>query len=883
MPPPESPCDVVPNTDQNIIDKSCDDLDPVKGEVEKPSDSLERRPSLAEVNCNTETVINCDDQKTDGDAPTEEKTPQQPQGKPPREKGERRKKAKGTKKGKTKDKLKKGSLIQAKFELPEEMVKAHQAAYAYLNPNISRYETLLGLLDQAAQTHLSLQPMVTMVALRYDEINKTLEEMAMEGEKMLAEHGEHMAWPGVPKKAPLPPGVKRVGEHPNLPQNVPAPPPPPDLLQQLLQHSTEKMRLVGESVTGLSDSALEEAVEYFASLSGLLGDKLTAKRTAEGRLKQVLARVEAAAVCKLGLEDSALHSEDSGIGGENESLTGSERHRHHRESCASFGLQSALNRALVPHGEDEEDDDDEEEDDEDDDDEEEGEGEEAARDQDGRGDRRQSNCSLPSRCLRPNNPRALGQTPAASQPQRLTSRPKTADTTQVKPSNGRLRGPRRSRSLENLHCQMTTSCSEPSISQWSVIQRHEGPGNASEASGASNSCKIKLRRHSSASQSFDRGYRFDRSGGQSAAFPVLAPQPPGRHAVKRLITTFSHGVSDKPSVPPHVKINRKCHFPMVSNGYSSFRRGSSSEKHDDVDVDSLPPPPPELLMDSSHNTTQGRWGREEDTDNGGANLGRLTTCHARSSVSQKLRASVPSMTVLPNRGSIQQGSVSLSSASRADAEQDQANDVEREEAERLCRQPRKIIHQRDEVPSSARPGAVWTTSATPAGIGSRQNSSDQGGEGDTLIPPPSAVCPPTTPPVSRARVPPSCPAVCPSIPTPPPCPPGSQWGASAPLAPITQRWPRGNNASDGVPVVASVSFASARSVFSQDPSSAVRSTAVTSTLPRPWGESSRGRLPTTRGLQPFNRRGSTEQKGAGPLNTARDEPDVSATQPQETN
>ncbi|XP_078145898.1 uncharacterized protein pcare2 [Centroberyx gerrardi] len=249
---------------------------------------------------------------------------------------EKRKKNKGLEKRRRTEKQRKSSIIQTKVDLPPHMVRAHQAAYAYLNPNISKYETLLGLLDQAAQTQLSLQPMMSAVVLRFEEINQALEEMAEEGELMLKEHGEYMAWPSGMT------GPSVMSAKPRSDKTNPLDP-PPDLLQQLLQHSTEKMRLVGGSVQGLGDSTLEEAVEYFASLSKLLARRLQAKQAAEQRLVQVLARVEEAAMKKSNPEDSALHSEDSGIGGENESLTGSERHRRHRGSAGSGSCGSGGN------------------------------------------------------------------------------------------------------------------------------------------------------------------------------------------------------------------------------------------------------------------------------------------------------------------------------------------------------------------------------------------------------------------------------------------------------------------------------------------------------------------------------------------------------------
>ncbi|XP_061086511.1 photoreceptor cilium actin regulator [Conger conger] len=234
------------------------------------------------------------------------------------------KKNKGSKPGKKKDKDKKAPAVEAKVDFPEPLVKAHQAAYAYLNPSIAKYEVLLGLLDQAAQTHLSLQPMTTFLALRYEEVNCGLKEMAEEGEGLLKESGEHLAWPCPLKN--LSTTSSKAGD---------AAEPPPDLLQQLLQYTAQRMRLVGRSVGGIGDTALEEVVEYFASLSELLDEKLKTKRVLEARLGQVLARIESAALRKPGPEDSALYSEDSGIGAESESLAGSERPQNRRESCES--------------------------------------------------------------------------------------------------------------------------------------------------------------------------------------------------------------------------------------------------------------------------------------------------------------------------------------------------------------------------------------------------------------------------------------------------------------------------------------------------------------------------------------------------------------------
>ncbi|XP_056447322.1 photoreceptor cilium actin regulator [Gadus chalcogrammus] len=224
-----------------------------------------------------------------------------------------------------KEKAKKVILSEQKVDFPEPLVKAHQAAYGFLNPSITKYDILLGLLEQATQTQVSVQPMAAFMLMRYEELNRGLEAMAYEGEKLLKENGEHLAWPCPTKKPSSSSPVKPASADVD---------PPPDLLQQLLQYTTQRMQNVCQTVGGIGDSALEEAVEYFASLSELLEEKLHIKRATDARLMQLLTRIETASLRKPGPEDSALFSEDSGIGAESESLAGSER-RLRRESCES--------------------------------------------------------------------------------------------------------------------------------------------------------------------------------------------------------------------------------------------------------------------------------------------------------------------------------------------------------------------------------------------------------------------------------------------------------------------------------------------------------------------------------------------------------------------
>lgn len=231
---------------------------------------------------------------------------------------------------KKRDKDRDRVLSEQKVDFPEPLVQAHHAAYAFLNPGITKYDIILGLLEEATQTQVSVQPMVAFMALRYEEVIQGLEEMADEGEKVLKEHGDHLAWPSQTKNLPC--SVPLKASSANME-------PPPDLLQQLLQYTTQRMQTVSHTVSGIGDTALEEAIVYFASVSEILMEKIRIKRLVETRLMKLLSCIERASLRKPGPEDSALFSEDSGIGAESESLAGSER-QHRRESCSSSGTNS---------------------------------------------------------------------------------------------------------------------------------------------------------------------------------------------------------------------------------------------------------------------------------------------------------------------------------------------------------------------------------------------------------------------------------------------------------------------------------------------------------------------------------------------------------------
>ncbi|KAM3603317.1 uncharacterized protein V6R79_020282 [Siganus canaliculatus] len=701
---------------------------------------------------------------------------------------EKRKKVKGKRKPSEKHRSSGGHV---KVDFPPHMVRAHQAAYAFLNPNISKYETLLGLLDQAAQTQLSLQPMMSALVLRFEEINQALEEMAEEGELMLKGHGDYMALPS----GMLVPAVLQVVA-PCI-TTASSPDPPPDLLQQLLQHSTEKMRLVGGSVQALGDTTLEEAAEYFSSLSKLLTEKLHAKQAVELRLAQVLARVEGAAMRKPNPEDSALHSEDSGIGGENESLTGSERHRHHRGSAGSGSCGTLSN---------------------------------------------------------PTHPLIHKSVNYLQEQQPILKRPLTAAmaTKSEHPP---------SRRCANIVIELQNSQKALDLRIKKMI---ESQGHKGLAGPHYNLYRAGLRRHSlSSSVGAQRG---PLRGNQS---PFSAPQPPKRPSVKRLINTFSQGFDGRPSgVPPHIRRPRK--GGVLANGHEgglvingNNNNNSWPDSRDELDVDNLPPPPPEVLMDDSFQSTEVTGGGEGRSHEDSV---RLPPIIQSSGVSQRLRASVQNVEVLPSRASVKPKSVTIlpnrpvrqdAVMAGQDAEQqpESDSDPEKEKANSLYQQARKIIHLRDAADSSDKRASQ-----------SRDCYEAEASSGTVSV---------TVPPVSRVRLPPSCPSVCHRFPSPPAYRPQTTSRASSrPGSPRTVKCSREKETEEIIP---SVSFNEARSVFCQkehDSGSPV--------LPRPWGEACRGRV-SRRSADNSGRRTQSEQRPATTSHADffKDDIPTSSHQPQE--
>ncbi|NXO01172.1 PCARE regulator, partial [Rhinopomastus cyanomelas] len=190
---------------------------------------------------------------------------------------------------------------EKKVDFPEVLVKAHQSAYAYLNPNLSKYETILHMANQATQTQLFLQQMISFLVLRFDEINQLLEEIACDGENLLKDVGGNLSWPA--EKGDL-------KEH-------------PDLLQQLLQYTVNKMQLLSGTLASLTSNALQETCSYLHSAASNLEGKLKAKQSFDERLLLTVRLLEASTQVgssQAQSDDRTLYSEDSGIGVDSESL-----------------------------------------------------------------------------------------------------------------------------------------------------------------------------------------------------------------------------------------------------------------------------------------------------------------------------------------------------------------------------------------------------------------------------------------------------------------------------------------------------------------------------------------------------------------------------------
>ncbi|KAM4713653.1 uncharacterized protein pcare2 isoform 1-T1 [Anableps anableps] len=737
------------------------------------------------------------------------------------------------------ERQRKSSVVQTKVDFPPHIVRAHQAVYSFLNQNISKYETLLGLLDQATQTQLSLQPIMSALGLYFEEINQALEEMAEEGELMLKEHGDSMTIPSemlgqaVRSDKPSTTTVDDIN-------------PSPDLLHQLLQHSSEKIRQVKSSVKTLNNTTLEEAIEYFCSLSKVFAEKLRAKQAAELRLAQVLAMVETAAIRKSNPEDSALHSEDSGIGGESESLTGSERYQWHRGSAGSGSCGSEVNirgifqnysnylAGFVSNIEDNEE------------------------EESNQCERKRSSSSPPDPC------HALHYMHANS-------------VTDQKPTFKHLFTAEHSSSRSCINVLTELQNSQKELDQkFNMISEMQGLNDFVRPQY--NFYQAGLRRHSLTGSA-----GAHKSQEKTNQLPGSLSSPPNkplkRHSVRRLINTFSQGVDGRPGqslshTAPHIMRPNKSCILLMSNIVNKTgedivtgnNSGSSPDGRDEPDMDNLPPPPLEVLMDNSFQRNEVQQQNEKLHEDPVLNL---PVIHQSTGISQQKKIAVQNVEVLPNKANVKLGSMAVSTTppirhdgvtevkhQKLQLEMELSEETEKTKI--LYKQARKIIHLRNAGESTDKKNIQVPISGDLTTI---QATNCQRCEGNEMLgsEKPSCNLPIIAPPVSRVRLPPSCPSVHHSVPSPPMFRPHSNSGSfSHSNSPRTVTCVNDNSTEQIIP---SVSFHDARSVFCQNElkSSQACLTFGSSVLPRKWGEVTRGRS-STRGRDTLTRRTQSEQR-----------------------
>ncbi|KAA0711378.1 hypothetical protein E1301_Tti006331 [Triplophysa tibetana] len=923
-----------------------------------------------------------------------------------------------------KKKEKVSSSVEEKIDFPEPLVKAHHAAYGYLNPSITKYEDLLGLLDHAAKTQISLQPMLTFLALRYEEVNKGLGEIVEEGEKMFQKHRDHLAWP-----------CQKLCFSSSKATNIVTSPTfsevPPDLLQQLLQYTVQRMRVVSRSVCEIGETALEEAVDYFSSICEILEEKLKTKRTFESRLMQLLSRIEAASQRRPGPEDSTLFSEDSGIGAESESLAGSDRQCQHRESCDSTETTGSRGRLLrtvsnsssinsidstctitdkgqndtkVLLGSASWD-----------------EGESCEREDvknlikktqlnSSTSDPKQPRRLPAKRIENPQNvemtlklkdaisrriqflPREdsgvktkqidilksssdqwneVGdksskrpQTAANRTPKKKTTvtkqcRSRSADSLRCKAEDHTFTELEKTRKELNQRLERMNKCegkTKREVSKQIQQQQQQTHGISSEGAGRhgplnktffspSNQRKPGKTKFGEQKVMEDKTTKekvkdTDKKGETGPVKVIPVPSPPtspqqssggyhGSNSVKKLIDTFSQGMEGSRQMPENTKVLgplkgvKKFGVPIipglstsvtlafnVNNTLCCQGESQCSEMTEDLDFDSLPPPPLEVLMDNSFENVQ-----TKNTEENSASRGR-STIPKRTAMTQRLRASLQSVTVLPSKKNFRKGSLSMSPVRTTHKDtrgvgkvghHDSSHEKDVESELAIDKQERKMYlsHTSDSPPKQL---------MAEQGQGGVEVSQEENNTNETL---PNNVCrdqTPSTPPLSRTRVLPSTPLLHRRLPSPLvfksqptsttlsspsvvrklPTPPSTgQWilpvsspmqhdpkpseisgvaypfkAPSPPASPKVQRLSRENSCEDSTSRV----FSNARSVFCPASSSLFEAKPVpppkapqawassgSSVLPRPWGE--HVRLPVSaRGPQPFIRRSQSDRR-----------------------
>ncbi|XP_053344417.1 uncharacterized protein pcare2 [Clarias gariepinus] len=780
-------------------------------------------------------------------------------------KDDRRKKNNGCKR-----RLRKTVHIQSNLDFSQGMEKAHQAAYAYLKHNIPKYESILGLLEKATETQLSLRSVVNLLSLQYEEINQSLTEIATEGEQMLEMHENHMALPEAENDVMLNPDIPEV----EINSSVSSPDWPPHKLHHLIK----KIRLVGDSVTELGDSSLGETGSYFGSLSQMLAGKLEVKRAAELRLKEVLACVESNALRKPNLEDSALHSEDSGISIENECHNGSVRCCSLQKSSGSrVNTQSSyecsdgnlLDQAYV--NEDEDDDTDKDIDAEDNHD------EEPKHEQEGKTDLTYRNMSNQSQAepsqypliVNLQNMRPVVQFGWIDQNESNCIRQtQTADDLFISCQRKyrHLWGARRSRSAD---------CLCRKVNDYMVQGLNRFPNDKPK-----HECMSKRQNPPQSCGPQDGNNVQSKSGLRPSLTSAFAPVPPGKNAVRRLINTFSQGVCDNsnPKSFNRFRGRKRSLLPVLNNCRALDVSDRSyafdqqiSERTDDVDMNSLPPPPPELLMDISLGEN-GPTGIDyaSKTPNQGYSIRRQKCC-----VSQCPQSSIHTVSLYPSQDIVSTDSLNISetyhngedkSNPARDYEQAVGNkDKEKDEATGLFHHSQMTVHLcgSNNILSKLGPeneGNIKSLSERVEGS-VRLGNKNSGDEASTHY---STSPLPTNPPASRVRITPSgyftCHRISSSTAPSHSCPiSGKGETFTTTFNSQIQGWTRKNSDDENGfrTIPSSMSFYNAHSMFCQKYKLASESVkpSCRSILPRPWGEQkvSRGRLQTTCLPQTFQR------------------------------
>lgn len=760
------------------------------------------------------------------------------------------------------------ALFKADFR-DRDLAQANPGADGHISPSVSKYEALKNLLHQVTQTHRSLQPMTDLMAQHYEEINHQLEVMAEEGETLLREHENNLA---------------RIQ--------------PADQLQHVIQYTSAKPILGADSAGGSGYSALEDAVVYFATLSTLLHEKLRAKRAAEQRLAQVVARVGAMGPQrKHAPEDGSLHSEDSGIGAESESLNGFERPQRHADN-------SELHRFEHRHQE------------------------------------CNQSVSINSNCSSAGDGRSLNRAKRATSlgniaphwlKQGMEQKPKSlqmvtsAGTKRSPPVNSALR---RSWSVGSLchqiggttlpqqcHHQQLSSTMGEAVSRVAVgysvcsplNKKFEQEGRqlqhpvllaSSPSQKKTSHCsQARHRRHSS--QELEMGEKEKegdvegRTKGRKGdrALRVMPPPSPAlitpelysNSSVKRLINTFNcrensnqtHNPSNASVISQGARKYDAPNKPGKTESYDTisdynWQMGCRTYiKVEDSDVDPLPPPPPEVMMDNSFSRTDRSPDRE----------GKVGMPSRACVASQHLHSSRQKVTSPSSCCSLHHQDTVAGSWARPDSLQESECDPKKEEADDLYHRDHKIIYLQDSAESSMNIVQTGQDRKIPLSLGSRvgtQGGSDGHSNGDTTILP-AIRQPVTNPPISRklksssqnlprtlvvSQLATGSPEGSSSAPFNLPLLPSGQAGLIS-LASSPQSMPSAGLNHEvshevGTPVaMQSMSFQDA----------AQRETWVTSqspTLPRPWGETPRSKLSLSAySPQPFVRRCLSDRKPAG--------------------